>query len=468
MLKRKYVVGCLVGVTAFTTAGCMDIIPADVAFSQTKVNYHLDTVNPHAVQELEQELVEIADKAEVTKIKVGYNGTSGIKANTNPIEEAKDTIQSFDEKQKVIDLIDKVIEQTDELKAKKESLDGYKSDAESQVESILQLQEEGNNAIVDFSDENRTTAQNDMQSLLDKATALKDAILLDADEANNALDAAIAYSDEAENAKGRASYDVAKENAQSALGSSNDVNQALNDLENSINELYIMRNELEKYVAGLQSAAASIKEDMTKVPETSAQETEASTEYYVEEETTETARVETVAATQAPQTQAPTTEQATQAPATQAATTQAPATQATTQTPTTQATQTSTRGFSFTESEMKLFAAVVQMEAGGESFEGKVAVANVVLNRIQTGTWGSSLSAVIYSPGQFTGANTGLLQSYIDNGPAQSCYDAVISACNGNNNIGNYLYFCSMRVANQKMGSFSRYTFIGNQCFYQP
>ncbi len=57
-------------------------------------------------------------------------------------------------------------------------------------------------------------------------------------------------------------------------------------------------------------------------------------------------------------------------------------------------------------SDLYLLAAIVFAESGGESYDGQLAVANVVLNRQRNGYWGSTLSDVIYSPSQFTGCQT--------------------------------------------------------------
>lgn len=111
-----------------------------------------------------------------------------------------------------------------------------------------------------------------------------------------------------------------------------------------------------------------------------------------------------------------------------------------------------------------LLAAVVHMEAGNEPYEGKLAVANVVVNRLLSGKWGSSLYSVIYAPNQFPGAASGLLARYMNEGPNAESVRAASEALNGVNNIGNYLSFCSTRVANY--GAYSSYTIIGNHCFY--
>jgi spore germination cell wall hydrolase CwlJ-like protein len=48
----------------------------------------------------------------------------------------------------------------------------------------------------------------------------------------------------------------------------------------------------------------------------------------------------------------------------------------------------------------------IWMEARSESFEGKVAVAEVMRNRLKNGWWGKTITEVILAPYQFSGWNT--------------------------------------------------------------
>lgn len=116
------------------------------------------------------------------------------------------------------------------------------------------------------------------------------------------------------------------------------------------------------------------------------------------------------------------------------------------------------------DEDIYLLACLVHMEAGWEPYEGQLAVANVVLNRLKAG-YGSSVSDVIYAKGQFSGANSGALASVMASGPNQSCITAAVEAFSGVNNIGDYRNFISARSAST--GSYSEYTIIGNHCFYK-
>ena len=48
----------------------------------------------------------------------------------------------------------------------------------------------------------------------------------------------------------------------------------------------------------------------------------------------------------------------------------------------------------------------IWMEARGEPFQGKVAVAEVMRNRLKSGRWGKTIVQVVLAPYQFSGWNT--------------------------------------------------------------
>lgn len=115
-------------------------------------------------------------------------------------------------------------------------------------------------------------------------------------------------------------------------------------------------------------------------------------------------------------------------------------------------------------SDAYLLACLVSMEAGGESYEGQLAVANVVLNRVRSGYWGSSISSVIYAPNQFPCATGSVMQNYLQNGPLPTAQQAANDALAGNNNIGSFMSFLNVNYIDTS--SLSDYKVIGNHCFY--
>lgn len=120
---------------------------------------------------------------------------------------------------------------------------------------------------------------------------------------------------------------------------------------------------------------------------------------------------------------------------------------------------------SVSDDEIYLMAACVMMEAGGYSYDGQLAVANVLVNRVKSGRWGSSITDVIYADGQFPGATSGLMDKYLTKGPSSSALKATKAALTGTNNVGDYLYFNSTKAADYD--SYSSYTVLDGNCFYK-
>ena len=125
---------------------------------------------------------------------------------------------------------------------------------------------------------------------------------------------------------------------------------------------------------------------------------------------------------------------------------------------------TSRASIALSDADVNLMAAILTLECGGESYEGQLAVANVIINRMQNGYWGSSVSDVIYAQGQFSTAQSGKLAYYLENGAQASCIQAVREAAAGTNNIGSFMYFRTS--ANVSTDSYDSYTIIGNHLFY--
>lgn len=63
--------------------------------------------------------------------------------------------------------------------------------------------------------------------------------------------------------------------------------------------------------------------------------------------------------------------------------------------------------------ERGLLERLVECEAGAESMEGKIAVANVVLNRVKSERYPNSIHEVIYATNQFQPVGTGIIDSKV-------------------------------------------------------
>lgn len=89
-----------------------------------------------------------------------------------------------------------------------------------------------------------------------------------------------------------------------------------------------------------------------------------------------------------------------------------------------------------------LLAALIYCEAGGEPYEGQVAVGAVVMNRVKSPSFPNSISEVIYQSGQFGPAITGKLSRVMAAGSTtESCYQAAQEALGGNSPVGDAVYF---------------------------
>ncbi|MDF2537338.1 MAG: hypothetical protein K0S76_359 [Herbinix sp.] len=113
-------------------------------------------------------------------------------------------------------------------------------------------------------------------------------------------------------------------------------------------------------------------------------------------------------------------------------------------------------GVNYTEADLKLLACLVHAEAGGQSYEGKLAVANIVLNRVKSKNHPNSIKNVIYAPGQFSVATSGSLAKQLANYDDYSSnaqrlsIKAARAALEGANNVGTRLYFHSYKSAVNK------------------
>lgn len=97
--------------------------------------------------------------------------------------------------------------------------------------------------------------------------------------------------------------------------------------------------------------------------------------------------------------------------------------------------------YSASVDDVTLLAAIIQCEAGGCSYEGKVAVGAVVMNRVRSGSFPNSISGVIYQSGQFSPARTGLLAARLRSGVSASCRQAAQAALGGQDNTNGAKYF---------------------------
>lgn len=119
-----------------------------------------------------------------------------------------------------------------------------------------------------------------------------------------------------------------------------------------------------------------------------------------------------------------------------------------------QAAPAQTAAASVSQSDLDLMAAIIECEAGGEPYEGKIGVGAVIMNRIRSSQFPDTLSEVIYQSGQFSPVASGKLSSVLSRGASQACYDAARDVFAGANTIGDRLFFhagggSGLTIANQ-------------------
>jgi spore germination cell wall hydrolase CwlJ-like protein len=110
------------------------------------------------------------------------------------------------------------------------------------------------------------------------------------------------------------------------------------------------------------------------------------------------------------------------------------------------------------EGEAYLLAAIIQCEAESEPYEGKIAVGNVVLNRVKSSRFPNTITGVIYAPKQFSPVASGRLAYRLEAGVNDECIRAATEVLNGKH-ITDALFF------RRNNGSISG-TVIGNHVFY--
>ena len=85
--------------------------------------------------------------------------------------------------------------------------------------------------------------------------------------------------------------------------------------------------------------------------------------------------------------------------------------------------------------DVTLLAAIIYCEAGGSSYECKLAVASVIMNRVNSSKYPNTLRGVLFQRGQFPPATNGKLENRLATGKVtQSCYKVAKDALAGKNN----------------------------------
>lgn len=111
-------------------------------------------------------------------------------------------------------------------------------------------------------------------------------------------------------------------------------------------------------------------------------------------------------------------------------------------------------------SDLAMLAAIIECEAANQSYEGKLAVGSVVINRVNSPRFANTISGVIYASGQFSPVASGRFTIVLARGANSSCVQAAQEVLNGHITI-NALYFHVYRSGIDVGG-----TVIGDHVFY--
>ena len=96
----------------------------------------------------------------------------------------------------------------------------------------------------------------------------------------------------------------------------------------------------------------------------------------------------------------------------------------------------------FTEDDRYLLANLIYCEAGNQPYEGQVAVGAVVINRVLSGAFPSTIPGVIYQHNQFEPAMTGRLALALSrNDATPACYAAADAAMAGQTTVSDCIFF---------------------------
>ena len=115
-----------------------------------------------------------------------------------------------------------------------------------------------------------------------------------------------------------------------------------------------------------------------------------------------------------------------------------------------------------TNEELLLLSKLVTGEARGESYEGQVAVAAVVINRVKDPRFPNTIKDVIYQKNAFSVVKDGSINMQ----PTESAYTAAQEALYGSDPTNRAIYFWNPDIATCKwIKTLNPYMRIGNHVF---
>lgn len=122
------------------------------------------------------------------------------------------------------------------------------------------------------------------------------------------------------------------------------------------------------------------------------------------------------------------------------------------------------------ETELYYLSHCVEIEAEGEGLNGKIAVANVLINRKNSNKFPNSFKGIVSEKVgetyQFSSYNS---PNFTSKKISIETLEAIREALNGKNLVGNATYFCNVEICNSSWfeNSLKKVTKIGNHTFYE-
>lgn len=102
------------------------------------------------------------------------------------------------------------------------------------------------------------------------------------------------------------------------------------------------------------------------------------------------------------------------------------------------------------EQDLDVLQRIVQAEAGGQDAEGKMLVANVIINRVRSGNFPDSITEVVYEPKQFTPVITGYINRVSVSDETRQCVNRALA---GEDYSQGATYFMNRRTASSHNSS---------------
>ena len=117
----------------------------------------------------------------------------------------------------------------------------------------------------------------------------------------------------------------------------------------------------------------------------------------------------------------------------------------------------------YSQNDLALLSAIIEVEAGDQIYEGRLAVGSVVMNRVESSQFPNTISGVIYQSGQFSPVASGRFAACLARGAAPTNVQAAKDVLGGVRNVP-YLFF-RMHYG-KTTANYSSYTIIQDHILY--